>query len=477
MERIGTDAVCTRTGRSRFRRPRRRRCCTTGHPSRPGGGRPPAQPTAVAAGRSPFRLPGRSTGRPDRDARIHRRTVNAASRTGAISRAANADAARAVRSRRKPPGPTPRSPGRAPDRRDHDPGRGPRGTGQIVRRAVLGERRSARLPEELASAGYRHHRADAVRSLGEVTPDRLGSRACISARACPRTARVSPYRAASRRCATSGSSISPPTSRAQLTLDPGDDMGPKWSTDGRWILFSSDRRGVRDIYRRPASGEGSDERVFASDVSKSVSAWSPDGRYAVYDTGGLGRGSDLHAVPLVGDRRPQVLAAEPGFQQQADFSPDGRLIAYASSESGRYEIIVDTFPDKAGRWKITTDGGREPIWRADGRELYFLSGQTVMAVDIHRDRGGLEWGAPRPLFQIPDLSSGLARPDGFSRWPAVPRGDRRHSGSASEPVHAVELGVTLEVSPDRVTIRGNGRDSRVARERRDRDIFVLDNYR
>ena len=193
--------------------------------------------------------------------------------------------------------------------------------------------------------------------------------------------------------------------RAQLTLDPGDDVGPKWSTDGRWILFSSDRRGVRDIYRRPASGEGSDELVFASDVSKSVSAWSPDGRYAVYDTGGLGRGSDLHAVPLVGDRRPQVLAAEPGFQQQADFSPDGRLIAYASSESGRYEIIVDTFPDKAGRWKITTDGGREPIWRADGRELYFLSGQTVMAVDIHRDRGGLEWGAPRPLFQIPNLST------------------------------------------------------------------------
>ena len=150
---------------------------------------------------------------------------------------------------------------------------------------------------------------------------------------------------------------------------------------------------MRDIYRRQASGEGSDELVFASDVSKSVSAWSPDGRYAVYDTGGLGRGSDLYAVPLAGDRRPQILAAEPGFQQQADFSPDGRLIAYASSESGRYEIIVATFPDEAGLWKITTDGGREPIWRADGRELYFLSGQTVMAVDIHRDRGGLS-GAP-----------------------------------------------------------------------------------
>ena len=167
----------------------------------------------------------------------------------------------------------------------------------------------------------------------------------------------------------------------------------------------------------------------------------------------LGRGSDLYAVPLVGDRRPQVLAAEPGFQQQADFSPDGQLIAYASSESGRYEIIVDTFPDKAGRWKITTDGGREPIWRADGRELYFLRADRHGRRHSQRS-GRTRVGAPHGHSSKYPPLHGPARPDGLSRWPAVSRGDRRHSGSASEPVHAVELGVTPEVSPDRVTIHG-----------------------
>ncbi len=123
-------------------------------------------------------------------------------------------------------------------------------------------------------------------------------------------------------------------------------------------MFSSDRRGVRDIYKRLASGEGADELVFESEVSKSVNAWSLDGRFVVYDTGGLGTSSDLYVLPLVGERRPVVLDSQPGFQQQADISPDGRLIAYASSESGKFEVIVKSFPENAGRRQISTSGGR-----------------------------------------------------------------------------------------------------------------------
>src|SRR4029079_3535725 len=103
------------------------------------------------------------------------------------------------------------------------------------------------------------------------------------------------------------------------------------------------------------------ELVFESDISKSVNAWALDGRFLVYDTGGLGTSSDLYALPLIGDRRPVLLAAEPGFQQQADISPDGRLIAYASSESGQFEVIVKSIPENAGRRQISTNGGREPI--------------------------------------------------------------------------------------------------------------------
>jgi eukaryotic-like serine/threonine-protein kinase len=189
----------------------------------------------------------------------------------------------------------------------------------------------------------------------------------------------------------------------RLTLDAGDDLAPRWSSDGRWLMFSSNRRGVRDIYKRLASGEGADELVYESDNHKAVNAWSPDGRFVVYDTGGLGDTADLHVLPLFGDRSPFVLDSARGFQQQADISPDGRLIAYASSESGEYEVIVTSFPGNAGRWQISTDGGREPVWRGDGRELFFLADDTVMAVDVHTSAAGLAWSNPRKLFAIPNL--------------------------------------------------------------------------
>jgi eukaryotic-like serine/threonine-protein kinase len=199
--------------------------------------------------------------------------------------------------------------------------------------------------------------------------------------------------------------------RLRLTLDPGDDLAPRWSSDGRWLMFSSDRRGVRDIYKRAASGEGTDELVFESPISKSVNAWSPDGRFVAYDTGGLGGTADLHVLPLFGDRRPVVVAGQPGFQQGADISPDGRLIAYQSSESGKYEVIVQSFPDTTGRWQISTTGGRQPVWGRDGRELFFISDETVMAVDVHASRppgqgsaAGFEWSAPRALFKISNLN-------------------------------------------------------------------------
>jgi Tol biopolymer transport system component/DNA-binding winged helix-turn-helix (wHTH) protein len=194
-------------------------------------------------------------------------------------------------------------------------------------------------------------------------------------------------------------------SRLQLTLDPGDDLAPRWSSDGRWLMFTSDRRGERDIYKRLASGEGSDELVFESTTSKSVNAWSADGRYVVYDTGGQGQTAQLQVLPLVGDRRPRALTAGPGFQKFADISPDDRLMAYASSESGRFEVFVETFPEKGGRWKVSTDGGFAPVWRSDGRELFFMSDSTLMAVDIHRNTVGFEWSVPRPLFKIPNFQA------------------------------------------------------------------------
>ncbi len=86
----------------------------------------------------------------------------------------------------------------------------------------------------------------------------------------------------------SGCSISCVATGLRLTLDPADDHGARWSPDGQWLMFSSNRRGVRDIYKRRPSGEGADELVYGSTTNKSVNAWSRDGRFLVYDTGGEG---------------------------------------------------------------------------------------------------------------------------------------------------------------------------------------------
>lgn len=200
--------------------------------------------------------------------------------------------------------------------------------------------------------------------------------------------------------------------RTRLTHDPHDDLAPFWSADGQWLLFTSDRRGKREIYRRRVSGEGAEEIVFESAGSNTLNAWSPDGRLAVFDTGAFNGVSlpDLYQFSLAGARSDVVVSKDSGAQHQATISSDGRFIAYASSQSGRYEVIVETFPNRRGRWQISTDGGQNPIWRGDGLEIFYTAGDQVMAMDVRSSAvGGFEWGPPRALFKIPNLSSAPVR--------------------------------------------------------------------
>ena len=110
--------------------------------------------------------------------------------------------------------------------------------------------------------------------------------------------------------------------------------------------------------------------------------------------------SDLQMVTLDGTGRVQRLAATAADESMADIAPDGRLVAYHSAEpGGRAEVYVETFPEKGGRWQISISGGLEPIWRADGRELFFRDPEgRIVASDVHRDGGAVRFGAPHVLF-------------------------------------------------------------------------------
>ena len=196
----------------------------------------------------------------------------------------------------------------------------------------------------------------------------------------------------------------------RLTFDPADDMAPNWSPDGRTILFSSDRKGERDVYRKDSAANRPETLVFASPESKSVNAWSPDGRFVVYDTGAKGshdaagrtNRADLHIVALDGEPRTRPLASTPAHEAIADISPDGTLVAYHSSEAGGTEVFVETFPDKRGRWQATTTGAIEPLWSANGKELFFLTNHDeVASVEVFRTADGVRFGPQRVLFTRP----------------------------------------------------------------------------
>jgi serine/threonine protein kinase len=199
--------------------------------------------------------------------------------------------------------------------------------------------------------------------------------------------------------------------KTRLTFDPADDMNPVWSPDGTRIAFSSDRMGQRDIYQKLSDGSGTEDLLLGGkDEQKTVEDWSPDGKYLVYSYLTRPPQSHLYMLPLAGDRKPMPFLSTEFVSQQGQFSPNGRWLAYRSLESGRMEVYVRGFtPDSSqphGKWQISTAGGERPRWRRDGKELYYLLGSTFFAVNVKTDGASFEAGIPRPLFDVPTVSSG-----------------------------------------------------------------------
>ena len=185
---------------------------------------------------------------------------------------------------------------------------------------------------------------------------------------------------------------------ARLTFDPADDLNPIFSRDGRRIVFTSNRKGVMGIYSKASTGVGEDELIFQGEHSAFANDLSPDGHFVVYDTGNAIT-ADLWMVPTQGDSRPVPLLVRPLIDVQAQISADGRWIAYSSNESGRQEVYVQGFPRPSAKERVSTDGGWEPRWRADGRELFYLSGARIMAAEVRTRDASIQVGVSRALFE------------------------------------------------------------------------------
>ena len=131
----------------------------------------------------------------------------------------------------------------------------------------------------------------------------------------------------------------------------------------------------------PADGSAGVERLTVSPHTQAPVSWSPDGKWLAFVEWDPRQG-DIWMLPMDGHRKPQPFLVSPANEEDAVFSPDGRLIAYTSNESGRFEVYVTSFPGPGAKLRVSLDGGTQPRWGADGRELYFRSGQTLLGVDI-----------------------------------------------------------------------------------------------
>lgn len=185
---------------------------------------------------------------------------------------------------------------------------------------------------------------------------------------------------------------------SRFTTDPANDDNPLWSPDGSSIAFASDREGVFNLYQKVASGGGPEEVLFKSGEWKFPDDWSADGRFIVYQSLNPKTKWDLWVLPMSGDRQPLPFLQTEFNEEQAQFSPDGKWIAYTSDESGAPEVYVQTFPASGGKWRVSAGGGCQPRWRRDGRELFYIAAdRRLMAVDV-RLGATFEAGAPKALF-------------------------------------------------------------------------------
>ena len=170
---------------------------------------------------------------------------------------------------------------------------------------------------------------------------------------------------------------------SKLTFEGTRNDRPVWTPDGRSVAFVTDRTGLLSLFQRPADGTAAADLLHQSDGVLQEVAFSPDGEWIVFRRGG-GPAGDIYGRRLTRDSADVPLVATEFQESSPTISPDGRWLAYVSTETGQPQVYVQTFPNvDDGRWLVSIGGGTEPVWARNGRELFYReAANKLIAVEI-----------------------------------------------------------------------------------------------